>query len=253
MEARFSIDKIGMIFDILTICPQAVKLYFEEGIIKRAQKKKLIKINLHNIRDYATDKHKIVDDSPYGGGPGMVMKIEPIWKCVTKIKNQKMSVRKTGKIKNLQTKIILLSPRGKIFNQSMAKRWSKLDRLIAISGRYEGVDERVADYIADETVSIGNYILMGGELAAMAIVETVARLISGVIGDETKWLQKKSAQTRKKEIKNRIMGFTEFPQYTKPEIFKAGKKKKWAVPPVLLSGNHAEIEGWRKKRIWVIK
>ena len=248
-----------MVFDILTICPQAVKPYFEEGIIKRAQKKKLIKINLRNIRDYATDKHKIVDDSPYGGGPGMVLKIEPIWKCLQKIKNQKFLKQTlrvaTGqaKVKNLRTKIVLLSPRGKLFNQNMAKRWSRLDRLIVISGRYEGIDERVADYIADETVSIGNYILMGGELAAMAIVETIARLIPGVIGDAAKWPQKKSAEARKKEIKNRIMGFTEFPQYTKPEIFQAGKKKKWAVPPVLLSGNHAKIEEWRKKRIWVIK
>ena len=147
----------------------------------------------------------------------------------------------------------MLSPRGKLFNQNMAKRWSRLDRLIVISGRYEGIDERVADYIADETVSIGDYILMGGELAAMAIVETIARLIPGVIGDAAKWPQKKSAEARKKEIKNRIMGFTEFPQYTKPEIFQTGKKKKWAVPPVLLSGNHAKIEEWRKKRIWVIK
>ena len=239
-----------MVFDILTICPQAVKPYFEEGIIKRAQKKKLIKINLRNIRDYATDKHKIVDDSPYGGGPGMVLKIEPIWKCVKKIQNSISQL--TDKTQNSKKKIILLSPRGKLFNQNMAKRWSRLDRLIVISGRYEGIDERVADYIADETVSIGNYILMGGELAAMAIVETIARLIPGVIGDAAKWPQKKSAEARKKEIKNRIMGFTEFPQYTKPEIFQAGKKKKWAVPPVLLSGNHAKIAEWRKGKSKVL-
>lgn len=236
-----------MIFDILTICPQAVRPYFEEGIIKRAQKNKLIEINLRNIRDYTVDKHRVVDDSPYGGGPGMVIKIEPIWKCLQGINNVKLSA------KNNKTKIILLSPRGKLFDQSMAKRWSKLDRLVLISGRYEGVDERVADYIADEIVSIGDYILMGGEIAAMAIVETTARLIPGVIGDETKWSQKKIAKSRKKEIKNRIMGFTEFPQYTKPEIFKAGKEGEWKVPPVLLSGNHAKIEEWRKKRIVVIK
>lgn len=231
-----------MIFDVLTICPQTVKPYFEEGIIKRAQKKKLIKINLRNIRDYATDKHATVDDKPYGGGPGMVIKIEPVWRCIKKIRG-----------KNKKARIVLLSPRGKIFDQKMAKKWSKLNRLVLISGRYEGIDERVANYVADEIVSIGNYILMGGELAAMAIIETTARLIRGVIGDETKWLQKKIAKERKREIKNRVMGFTEFPQYTKPEIFKADKKKKWAVPPVLLSGNHAKIEEWRKKRIAVIK
>lgn len=230
-----------MVFDVLTICPQVIKPYFKEGIIKRAQDKKLIKINFHNVRDYTADKHRVVDDTPYGGGPGMVMKIDPIWKCVKKFKKAK------------KTKIVLLSPRGKKFDQKTAKRWSKLNRLVLISGRYEGIDERVADYIADEVISIGDYILMGGEIGAMAIVESTSRLIPGVIGDADKWISKKSAKMRKEEIKNRVMGFTEFPQYTKPEIFSPDKKKKWKVPSVLLSGNHAKINEWRKKRTWVIK
>lgn len=239
---------MNMIFDILTICPRVVKPYFEEGIIKRARDKKLIKINVHNIRDCAADKHKTVDDSPYGGGPGMVLKIGPIWRCVTKIMSRESRIRN----KKNKVKAILLSPRGKLFNQKMAKRWSKLDRLILISGRYEGVDERVADYIADEVVSIGNYILMGGELAAMAIVEAISRLIPRVIGNEEKWLDKKSIKTRGREIRKRIIGFTEFPQYTRPEIFSPDSKKEWRVPHVVLSGNHAKIEEWRKKRTKVI-
>jgi tRNA (guanine37-N1)-methyltransferase len=243
-----------MIFDILTICPNVIEPYFQEGIIKRAQKKKLMKINIHNIRDYAEDKHSTVDDTPYGGGPGMVLKIKPIFECIKKIFVSGRISQRAEKIKNQKKcKIILLSPRGKIFNQKMAKKWSRLDRLILISGRYEGVDERVADHIADEIVSIGDYILMGGELAAMAIVETTSRLIPGVIGDADKWLNKKSANTRKKEIKNRVMGFTEFPQYTKPEIFSPDGKNEWKVPPVLISGNHAKINEWREKKTWVIE
>lgn len=243
-----------MIFDILTICPRVIKPYFEEGIIKRARDKKLIKIGIHNIRDYAMDKHKSVDDSPYGGGPGMVLRIEPLWRSI--FRNEKLSVQvgsaSGGKIRNQKYRIILLSPRGKIFNQKMAKKWSKLNRLILISGRYEGVDERVADYIADEVVSIGDYILMGGEIAAMAIVEATARLIPGVIGNERKWLDKKLAKIRKKEIKKRISDFTEFPQYTRPKIFSPDGKKKWRVPSVILSGNHAKIKEWRKKRTEIV-
>lgn len=244
-----------MVFDILTIVPNIIKSYFEEGIIKRAQNKKLIEIRIHNIRDYALDKHKTVDDAPYGGGPGMVLKIGPIWRSIFRNKKFPLAADppRAEKIKNKKSRIILLSPRGKIFNQEMAKRWSKLNRLILISGRYEGVDERVADYVADEVVSIGDYILMGGELAAMAIVEATARLIPGVIGDEDKWLSKKTAKARKKEIEERIGGFTEFPQYARPEIFNPDGKKKWRVPSALLSGNHAKIKEWRNKRTRVVR
>ncbi len=201
-------------FDIITIFPDIFKSYFNESIIKRAQNKKLIKINIHNLRDYTIDKHKTVDDKPYGGGPGMVMMVEPIYKAVKKIK---------GKSK---AKVILFSAKGKKFNQKMAQKFSKLDRLIMICGHYEGVDERIAKYIADEEISIGDYVLTGGEIPAMIVTDAVTRLIPGVLG--------------KKESLEEIKG--SYPVYTRPE-----KLKDWQVPKILLSGNHKKIEEWRKK------
>jgi len=216
-----------MKFDIITIFPKIFDSYFNESIIKRAQAKKLVKINIHNLRDYTSDKHKTacpqrsrlrggrVDDSPYGGGPGMVMMVEPIYKAISKLKTQK-----------LKTKVILFSAKGKKFDQKMAKRFSKLDQLIMICGRYEGVDERVAQYIADEEVSVGDFILTGGEIPAMIVVDAVSRFIPGVLG--------------KNESLEEIKG--SYPVYTRPEKF-----NKWQVPKVLLSGNHKKIEEWRKK------
>jgi tRNA (guanine37-N1)-methyltransferase len=201
-------------FDIITIFPDIFNSYFKESIIKRAQEKHLIKINIHNLRDYTTDKHKTVDDKPYGGGPGMVLMIEPIYKAVKKIK---------GKSK---AKVILFSAKGKKFDQKMAKRFSKLDKLIMICGHYEGVDERIAKHIADEEISIGDYILTGGEIPGMIVVDAVTRLIPGVLG--------------KKESLEEIKG--SYPVYTRPEIF-----NKLKVPKTLLSGDHKKIEEWRKK------
>ena len=218
---------MAMIFDIITIFPHIFESYFSESIIKRAQKRGLIKINIHNLRDYTSDKHKTVDDKPYGGGPGMVMMVEPIFKAV--------SVLKRSKVKNQKLKVILFSPKGKKFDQKMAKRFSKLDRLIMICGRYEGVDERVAKHIADEEISVGDYILTGGELPAMIVVDAVTRLIPGVLG--------------KYESLEEIKG--SYPAYTRPEKFypdPKNKRKAWRVPKVLLSGNHKKIEEWRKSK-----
>ena len=214
-------------FDIITIFPDIFTSYFNESIIKRAQNKKLIKINIHNLRDYTTDKHKTVDDKPYGGGPGMVMMVEPIYKAVKKIK---------GKSK---AKVILFSAKGKKFNQKMAQKFSKLDRLVMICGHYEGVDERVAKHTADEEVSIGDYVLTGGEIPAMIVTDAVARLIPGVLG--------------KKESLEEIKG--SYPVYTRPEDFlPAGRQgNKLKVPKVLLSGNHKKIEEWRKKYLRTLK
>ena len=209
-----------MNFDIVTIFPEIFNSYFSESLIFRAQKKKLIKINIHNLRDWASDKHKTVDDKPFGGGFGMVMKIEPIFKAVKKIKKGK------------KTKVVLFTPRGKKFNQKMAYQFSKLDQLILICGRYEGVDERAAKRIADIELSIGNYDLMGGELPAMVVIETIARLVPGVLGKE---------QLLKERI-TKQKGFIEYAQYTRPDVF-----NKWRVPKVLLSGNHKKIEEWRRK------
>lgn len=217
-----------MQFDIITIFPEIFDSYFKESILKRAQEKKLIKIRVHNLRKWAKDRHQTVDDRPYGGGIGMVLKIEPIYRAVQSLKL---------KTKNLKLKTILFTPRGKKFNQRIAHKFSKLDRLIMICGRYEGVDERVAKYIANIELSIGNYDLMGGELPAMVVIETVARLIPGVLG---------KPQLLKERI-TKEKGFIEYPQYTRPEVFPPKKRVHWQVPKVLLSGNHKKIEEWRKK------
>lgn len=215
-----------MQFDIITIFPKIFDSYFNESIIKRAQQKNLVKINIHDLRDYTFDKHKTVDDRPYGGGSGMVLMVEPIEKAVKDIKT---------KFKAKKSKTILLSAKGKKLDQKMIRQFSKLDQLILISGRYEGVDERVAKYIADQEVSIGDYILTGGELPTMVLLDSVTRLIHGVI---TKESLKEESFSKDKNI--------EYPHYTRPEKTRInGKERK--VPKTLLSGNHKKIEEWKKK------
>jgi len=234
-------------FEIITIFPEIFSSFLKESLIARAQKKKLIKIRVHNLRRWTADRHRTVDDRPYGGGLGMVMKVEPIYKAVMEIKKKNAPhrrIRRGGE----KAKIILFTPRGKKFNQKMAHQFSKLEHLILISGRYEGVDERVAKYITDEEISIGNYVLMGGELPAMVLIETVARLIPGVLGNP-------------QLLKERIpalpgrggRGFTEYVQYTRPEVFFPRKGVKWQAPKVLLSGDHKKIEIWRKKHSKIIE
>ncbi len=218
-----------MTFDIITIFPEIFSSFLNESLIARAQKKRLIKIKAHNLRKWTSDIHQTVDDRPYGGGMGMVFKVEPIYKAVQFLKNQKQKKKKT--------KIILFTPRGKKFNQKIAYQFSKLDQLIMICGRYEGVDERVAKHIVDLELSIGDYDLMGGELPAMIVTETTCRLISGVLG---------KPQLLKERI-TKEKGFIEYPQYTRPEVFEPKKNKKLRVPKVLISGNHKKIEEWRKK------
>lgn len=209
--------------DILTLFPEMFKGPFSESIIKRAQEKSLVEINIHNLRDWAKDKHKMVDDKPYGGGTGMVLRVDVVDNAVTNLKSQ------TPKIKQ---KIILLSPQGKKFNQQKAKDLSSLDHIIMIAGHYEGFDERIREHLIDEEISIGNYVLTGGEIPAMAVVDAVVRLLPGVLG-------------KKESLKNETHskpGVKKHPVYTRPENFKS-----WSVPEVLLSGNHAEIEKWRRE------
>ena len=228
-------------FDIITIFPNIFDSYLKESLISRAQKKsrrsrgssikseKLIKVNVHNLRKWTTDNHKTVDDRPFGGGLGMVLKIEPIFKAVNHI-------RRKSKILHRKSKIILFTPRGKKFSQKLAYKLSKEKQIIFICGRYEGVDERVAKNIADMEISIGDYDLMGGELPAMVAIEAISRLVPGVLGKEAL-------------LKERITksgGFIEYAQYTRPEIFKPEKSKQWKVPQVLLSGNHLKIANWKK-------
>jgi len=233
-----------MRFDIITIFPNLFNDFKKEALIARAQKKGLIKIETHNLRDWTTDKHKTVDDRPFGGGVGMVLKIAPIFSAVKSLKL---------KVKSKKTRIILFSAKGKRFTQKDAKRLSKYDNIIMICGRYEGVDERVAKYVADEEISIGDYVLFGGEVPAMVAIEAISRLIPGVVAKE-------------ESVKNESFSDgsnLEHPQYTRPEEFKveslkspsfakatAGKKaktKNWKVPKVLLSGDHKAINEWRRK------
>lgn len=219
-------------FDVITIFPEILGSYINESLIARARKKKLLKINVHNLRRWAKGAHKQVDHRPFGGGLGMVMMVEPIFKAVNALKGR--GARVEGRVKR-KTKVILFTPRGQKFTQKIAHQLAKQDQLIFLCGRYEGVDERVAEHIADMELSVGDYVLMGGELPALTVIETVSRLIPGVLG-KPQLLKERVAKSG---------GFLEYAQYTRPEVFAAGKKK-WKVPPVLLSGNHKNIEEWKK-------
>lgn len=224
-----------MRFDIVTIFPNIFDSYFGESILKRAQNKKIIKIKVHNLREFSKDKHHNVDDTPYGGGAGMVMSVQPFYDCVEAIKKDKSILKKLSSLlgKKPKTRTILFSAKGKRFTQADAQRLSKYDQLIMLCGRYEGVDERVADHLIDEEISIGDFVLTGGEIPAMLVVDSVARLLPGVLGNE----QSAVIESHSKE------GYLEFPQYTKPEVFNG-----WKVPKILLGGNHKEIEKWRREQ-----
>ncbi|MBI1833298.1 MAG: tRNA (guanosine(37)-N1)-methyltransferase TrmD [Candidatus Andersenbacteria bacterium] len=211
-----------MRIDILTLFPQAVEPYLETSIIGRAKEAQVIDIRTWNIRDYTTGKHRTVDDSPYGGGAGMVMKVEPIDLAL------KAAVHGQD---NTKKKIVVLAARGTPFTQQKALEYATLDQLILICGRYEGIDQRVADHLADEEISIGPYVLAGGELPALVVMEAVARHIPGVLGNPESLSEESFTQDA-----------IEYPQYTKPEEYNG-----WKVPPVLLSGDHATIKAWRDK------
>jgi tRNA (guanine37-N1)-methyltransferase len=207
-----------MLFDILTIFPELFSSPLQEGILRRAISSDKIRVNLHNIRDYATDKHNMTDDRPFGGGEGMVMKPEPLVAALDDVKQDGPGGR-----------VILLSPRGKTYCQKTAERFAGYDRLVLVCGRYEGVDERVARCCIDEELSIGDYVLTGGELGAMVIVDSVTRLLPGVLGSE---------DSAKNDTFSR--GLLKHPQYTRPREFMG-----MDIPEVLLSGDHAKIEKYR--------
>lgn len=221
-----------MKFDIITIFPEIFSSYFNESIIKKAQEKKIIKINIHNLRDFTNDKRHTVDDTVYGGGAGMLIKIEPLYKAIKKIVKKK---------KTPEQKIILLSAKGKKWNQDLAKKYSKLKNITLICGRYEGVDDRIKNFI-DEEISIGDYILTGGEIGAMIIVDSITRLIPKVLGNSESLIDES----------HNNKNILEYPQYTKPAEFKVGSKK-YNVPKVLLSGNHKLIEDWKEKNKKIAK
>lgn len=210
-----------MRFDIISLFPESFDSYFSVSILKRAQEKKLINIHLHQLRDFALDKHRKVDDTPFGGGAGMVLKVEPIALALEHVR---------GQTPEKKTRTVLFSAKGRVCTQEDVRRLAGYERLILLCGRYEGVDERVVDYLVDEELSIGEYVLTGGEIPAMVLVDAVARLIPGVLGNS------ESAETESYSE----AGVLECPQYTKPEEWQGR-----CVPKVLLSGNHAEIEKWR--------
>ncbi len=223
-----------MRFDILTIFPEMFDGYFGESIIKRACEKKLLDIRVYNLRKWSADKkHHKVDDKPYGGGPGMVMMVEPFYRALRQLKALKGSKSRT-------TRVIMMSPKGKRLNHNEVLRLAKYKRIVMLCGRYEGVDERVMKNLCDEEISIGDYVLTGGELAAMVITDAVSRHIPGVLGKQESLAQESHTEE----------GVTEYPQYTRPDVFIPEKRgrKKWLVPDVLLSGDHKKINEWRNSQ-----
>ena len=220
-----------MKIDILTLFPEICRAPLSESMMKRAQENKIVDLQIHNLRDWTTDKHHIVDDAPFGGGQGMVMKPEPIFAAVEELKQKTSNAQRSTPNAQLQKpKVILMSPAGRRLDQATATDLSKESHLIIICGHYEGVDHRVIEHLVDLEISIGDYVLTNGAIAAVVLVDAVVRLLPGVLGDE------QSAADDSFSI-----GSLEAPQYTRPAEF-----RDWKVPEVLLSGNHAEIAKWRK-------
>jgi tRNA (guanine37-N1)-methyltransferase len=212
-----------MRIDVLTLFPKMFEGVFDSSIIGKARERGLVDVRLHDIRAYTHDKHHVVDDYPYGGGAGMVLKPEPIFEAVEAAKGE-------SGLSSVFT--VLLSPQGRLFNQAIALELAFYQQLILICGHYEGVDERVAEYLVDDQISVGDYLLSGGETAAMVMVDCLVRLLPGAIGSGASLTEE-----------SHVDGLLEYPQYTRPEVF-----RNWAVPPLLLSGNHGEIALWRRQQ-----
>jgi len=217
-----------MKIDIITLFPEMFKGPFEESILRRAQDKGLVEINLHNLRKWTTDKRGTVDDRPYGGGTGMIMMVEPLVKAIEELKSS-------------NTKVILLSAKGRLWKQAKAFGYSKEKHLILIAGRYEGIDERVVNFV-DEEISIGDYVLTGGEIPAMVLVDSIVRLIPGVLEKEEATRFESFSQKLAPKTQH-LTPILEYPQYTRPEEFRGLK-----VPKILLSGNHAKIAAWKREQ-----
>ncbi|MGO4885851.1 MAG: tRNA (guanosine(37)-N1)-methyltransferase TrmD [Bryobacteraceae bacterium] len=213
---------------MLTIFPEFFQGPFEHGVIARARDTGALDIRIHNLRDWTSDRHKTVDDRPFGGGEGMLLKPEPLFLAVESIL--------VGQASGLSARTVLLSAQGRLFNQKVANDLASLNELLLICGRYEGVDERVAEHLADDELSIGNYVLSGGELAAAVVIDAVARLLPGVLGNES------SAVFESFQDTGHAAALLDCPQYTRPADFRG-----WKVPEVLLSGNHEEIRRWRQR------
>ena len=214
-----------MRIDILTLFPQMFQGPFNESIFRRAVDRGLVRVNIHNMREYTHDRHHTVDDYSYGGGTGMVMKVEPLFEAVESIKSRAYPEDK-------DIPVILLTPQGRLFSQKIARELSQQEYLLLICGRYEGVDDRIREHLVTDEISIGDYVLSGGELPAMVVTDAVVRMIPGVLGSMESVLEDSHAT-----------GLLEYPQYTRPEVYRG-----WSVPEVLLSGNHARIANWRREQ-----
>jgi tRNA (guanine37-N1)-methyltransferase len=239
---------LQMRFDIVTICPEFFTGPLDYGIVKRAREANLIEIAVRNLREFAHDKHRTVDDRPFGGGEGMVMKPEPLFEAVE-------SIFGTSGAPN-GSAVVLLSASGKLFRQEAARNLSKLDRVVLLCGRYEGVDERVAEHLATDEISVGDFILSGGELPAAMILDAVTRLLPGALGNEDSTVNESFSEitTATREFasiprdtrmhsQNSRRGILDYPHYTRPQTF-----RDWAVPEILMSGNHEEIRQWRARK-----
>jgi len=216
-----------MQFEVFTLLPEVFPPYLESSILLRARQRGLIDVRIHNIRDYTHDRHHVTDDTPYGGGGGMVMKPEPVFEAVESVLGFSSAHAQPPPIP-----VILLTPQGRVFTQRVAEELSRQERIALLCGRYEGVDERIREYLVTDEISIGDYVLTGGELPALMVIDAVSRLLPGVLGDPTG-----------AEDDSHSMGLLEYPHYTRPPEFRG-----WKVPDVLLSGDHAKIEKWRREQ-----
>jgi tRNA (guanine37-N1)-methyltransferase len=219
-----------MQFEVFTLLPEVFPPYLESSILQRARQRGLIDVRVHNIRDYTHDRHHTTDDTPYGGGGGMVMKPEPVFEAVESVLGLDPPPAQPTTVP-----IILLTPQGRVFTQRVAEELTRFERVALLCGRYEGVDERIRDHLVTDEISVGDYVLTGGELPALIVIDAVSRLLPGVLGDPTG-----------AEDDSHSMGLLEYPHYTKPPDFRG-----WKVPEVLQSGNHAKIEQWRREQALV--
>ncbi|MYE38076.1 MAG: tRNA (guanosine(37)-N1)-methyltransferase TrmD [Candidatus Spechtbacteria bacterium SB0662_bin_43] len=226
-----------MQFDIFTLFPDIIDSYKGESIIRRAIDAGVLRVHSHNIRDWAHDKHSTVDNVPYGGGAGMVMKVEPIYRAICDCSLFEIKTTERGLVHSDKQRIILLSAKGERFTQQKAQELAQYEHIMLICGRYEGVDERVTTYIADEEISIGEYVLTGGEIPALVLLDAVARLHKGVLGN-VESLKEESFTTGHPK---------EYPHYTRPAVFSPKPGVEWKTPDILLSGNHQEIQKWRQQ------
>jgi tRNA (guanine37-N1)-methyltransferase len=223
-----------MQFDVFTLLPEVFPPYLESSILLKARQRGLIDVRVHNIRDFAHDKHHVTDDTPYGGGGGMVMKPEPVFEAVESVLGLAAPLTQPPAAAGAPESIpvILLTPQGRVFTQRVAEELSQYERIAMLCGRYEGVDERIREHLVSDEISIGDYVLTGGELPALMIIDAVSRLIPGVLGDPTG-----------AEDDSHSMGLLEYPHYTRPPEFRG-----WKVPDILLSGDHAKIDKWRREQ-----